>query len=184
LTPLSFALASATLLLLPGPTNTLLAAGGATAGFRKAARLPVAEAMGYAFAISVFAAAASTLQSIPSALSAVKLAAAAWLLLSAWKLWTGRNSDGAGSVGFGRVLGTTVLNPKAMLVGTTMVPATGLPDATAWIAGYVSLSVTAGMAWVAFGSMLPAGVRRRATGIAAVVLVGFSALAARAALTS
>ncbi len=44
---LAFIAASAAILLTPGPTNTLLAAGGATLPLRKAFLLPLAEALGY-----------------------------------------------------------------------------------------------------------------------------------------
>jgi threonine/homoserine/homoserine lactone efflux protein len=182
-TPFTFALSAALLLLMPGPTNTLLAAGGATAGFRRAALLPLAEALGYAIAISAFVAAAAAIQAIPAATAAMKLLAAAWLLYSACRLWAARAEPLGGEIGFIRVMATTILNPKAMLVGTTMIPVAGLAAAAPWIAGYVLMSTTAGLAWVAFGSMLPAALRRHATAAAAVVLAGFSAIAASAALS-
>jgi threonine/homoserine/homoserine lactone efflux protein len=182
-TPLAFALSAALLLLMPGPTNTLLAAGGAVAGFRRAALLPLAEAIGYAIAISFFVAAAAAMEALPAATAAMKLVAAAWLLFSAWRLWAARAQPPGGEIGFVRVLATTILNPKAMLVGTAMIPASGLTEAAPWIAGYVLMSVTAGLAWVAFGSMLPSGLRRHATAVAAVVLAGFSAVAASAAFS-
>lgn len=51
--PLLFALAALAILATPGPTNTLLAAGAASAGFRQALPLAPAEAAGYLIAISV-----------------------------------------------------------------------------------------------------------------------------------
>jgi threonine/homoserine/homoserine lactone efflux protein len=48
---LSFIAASILVLVTPGPTNTVLAACGATMPFRRAAILPLAEAIGYIIAL-------------------------------------------------------------------------------------------------------------------------------------
>lgn len=56
MTALNFAVLSAVILLTPGPTNTLLAAAGAARGFRRTWLLPLAESLGYALAVSAFAA--------------------------------------------------------------------------------------------------------------------------------
>lgn len=59
---LSFVFSSVLILLTPGPTNTVLAACGATLGIRKAAIMPFAEALGYVLAVSVFLAVAEALK--------------------------------------------------------------------------------------------------------------------------
>ncbi|MGN4075192.1 hypothetical protein ACS0X5_11490 [Burkholderia gladioli] len=51
LSPLLFGLTVASILAMPGPTNTLLATGGATVGLRRALPLALAEALGYGLAI-------------------------------------------------------------------------------------------------------------------------------------
>lgn len=48
---LSFVLSSIFILLTPGPTNTVLATCGASLGLRKAALMPLAEALGYVLAL-------------------------------------------------------------------------------------------------------------------------------------
>jgi len=83
----SFIAASAALLLTPGPTNTILAARGASSCFRKASVLPLAEALGYAVAIGVFVACASLVRADPVAMAAIRLIAAGWLAFSAYRLW-------------------------------------------------------------------------------------------------
>lgn len=176
---LSFIAASILILVTPGPTNTVLAACGATMGFRRAARLPVAEATGYVLAISLFAAFAEFIRDNHGVLAVVRLAAAAWLIYSAHRLWrTPLDADPVMKhTAFRRVLLTTIVNPKAMLVGTILIPAGTGMAATVWIATYAVLSMAAGLGWVILGSLLPLGIRRHAYKLASVILGGFSLVA-------
>lgn len=176
---LSFIAAAILVLLTPGPTNTVLAACGATMGLRRAAFLPLAEAIGYIIAISFFVVFAALMRDNHVALAVTRMAAAAWLIYSAHRLWHIPFEPGPGvhEAAFRRVLLTTIVNPKAMLVGTILIPAgTGL-GAPAWIATYALLSTTAGLGWVTLGSLLPSGIRRYAHKLASIVLGGFSLLA-------
>ena len=75
------------------------------------------------------------------------------------------------------VLLTTIVNPKATLVGTILIPAGGGTAAPAWIATYAALSTVAGLGWVTLGSLLPLGIRRHAYKLASIVLGGFSLVA-------
>lgn len=167
---------SMVLLLTPGPTNTLLATYGAAFGYRTGAAMALAEAVGYAIAVTVFTVIAGGLADIPAGIALMKLAAAGWLLYSAIKLWRARLADGveAPARAFARVLATTILNPKAMIVGVVLIPRGAEIDTPLWIAAYVALSMTAGLAWVAAGSLLPRRVKTHAYQGAAVVLGGFS----------
>ena len=176
---LSFIATSILVLLTPGPTNTVLAACGATMGFRRAALLPIAEATGYVIAISSFAIFAALAQDDHALLAVVRLAAAAWLIYSACRLWrTPFDPDPAiRDTAFRRVLLTTIVNPKAMLVGTILIPAGVGTAAPAWIATYAALSTVAGLGWVTLGSLLPLGIRRHAYKLASIVLGGFSLVA-------
>ena len=175
----SFIATAILILLTPGPTNTVLAACGATMGFRRAAILPVAEAIGYVIAISFFVAFAELMRNNHVALAIVRLAAAAWLIYSAYRLWRAPfDPDPAvRDAPFRRVLLTTIVNPKAMLVGTILIPA-GMGAATpAWIAAFGALSTMAGLGWVKLGSLLPLGIRRHAYKLASVILGAFSLVA-------
>jgi threonine/homoserine/homoserine lactone efflux protein len=176
---LSFIAASIVVLITPGPTNTVLAACGATMVFRRAAMLPLAEAIGYVIAISFFVAFAEIMRGNHVALAMMRLAAAAWLIYSAYWLWrTPFEPDpGARDFAFRRVLLTTIVNPKAMLVGTILIPAGTGMGAPAWIATYAALSTLAGLGWVTLGSLLPLGIKRHAYKLASVVLGGFSLVA-------
>ncbi|CAN7649258.1 threonine transporter [Rhizobium sp. LjRoot30] len=180
---LAFITTSALILLTPGPTNTLLAASGATLGLRRAAPMPIAEAIGYAVAISLLVLVSQAIQGHAALQILLRLAAAGWLLYSACRLWSLPFTASPGPSGstFMRVLLTTMINPKALLVGTVLIP-TGAEGAPLWIATYVALSVVAGFGWVLLGSLLPLGLRRHAYKTASVILGGFSIAVAAQAL--
>lgn len=183
LTP--FILAAAAVLMTPGPTNTILAASGAAMGLRNAALLPLAEAAGYAVAVSLYLVLTRSIAEVHAALPILKCVAAAWLLISAWKLWKQRVEVTTPALGsaFGRVLLTTLLNPKAMLVGTILIP-NMLPERKLVALGcFLTLSLVAGMGWVALGSFLPSSGRPHAYKGAAVILGAFAFVAASSALS-
>lgn len=173
---LAFLTTSLLLLLTPGPTNTLLAAYGAAFGSRAGAVMVLAEALGYALAVFFFASIAGYAKAFPAGLAMMKLAAAGWLLFSAVQLWRTRLAEKveAPARAFVRVFLTTLFNPKAMIVGVVLIPGDGSADRLLWTGAYVVLSMTAGLAWVLAGSLLPQRVKRHAYQGAAVVLSGFS----------
>lgn len=179
----AFVLASLLILLTPGPTNTILAASGAVMPLRAALLLPLAEALGYSLAISGFAAMTRELADVPLALQTLKAVAAGWLLISAAKLWrrpvTPQSTDTPNA--FARVCVTTILNPKAMLVGTVIIPGVTVSSAEA-VLTFIVLSTFAGAGWVAGGAALPAGLRPYSFKGAAVIVAGFSIAAAASAL--
>ena len=180
----TFLLTSAIILLTPGPTNTVLAASGAAAGLWRSRLLPMAEAAGYAVAISFFVFAATLVEGIWWALPAMKVAASGWLALSAVRLWSAR-PDMRGALGpeaFWRVFLTTILNPKAMIVGTMLIPHSAIDETALNVASFVLLSTLAGIGWVALGSMLPPAIKRHSYKGAAFVLGGFSIAAMTSAL--
>lgn len=182
--PLSFVLASIVILLTPGPTNTVLATGGASLGLRRAAILPFAEAMGYIVAVSGLVAAAEAVRGNAVAFAMIKLAAAGWLFYSAFRLWgqSFRAENRSSRDAFIRVFLTTLVNPKAMLVGTILIPS-GAAQVPLWVLSYAALSLLAGFGWVAFGASLPFGIRRHAYKLASLVLGGFSMAAVASAFS-
>lgn len=177
---LPFVIASLAVLLTPGPTNTILAASGAAMGLRKSLYLPVAEALGYAIAISLFLSLEDLLRDVPAALPIMKAIAAAWLLWCAVRLWSQpvAMASQARRGAFWRVLSTTMLNPKAMLVGTVIIPGL-LPDARlVGLLCFIVLSTLAGFGWTALGSAVPVALRKHAYRAAAVIVAAFSVAAA------
>ncbi|WP_245472269.1 threonine transporter [Rhizobium jaguaris] len=146
--------------------------------------MPVAEAIGYIVAVSVFAAVADTVRGNAAAFATIKLMAAGWLLYSAFKLWgmSFHTDARPAREAFIRVLLTTLVNPKAMLVGTVLIPA-GAVHFPVWVLTYALLSTLAGLGWVAFGASLPFSVRRHTYKLASLVLGGFSMAAVASALS-
>lgn len=181
---LSFVIAAIVILLTPGPTNTVLATCGASLGLRRAAIMPLAEAMGYVVAVSAFVTVADAVRGNAAAFAAIKLAAAGWLLYSALRLWgmSFRLEAQSARDAFVRVFLTTLVNPKAMLVGTVLIPA-GAVQVPLWVLTYAALSLVAGLGWVAFGASLPFGIRRHAYKLASLVLGGFSMAAVASAFS-
>lgn len=124
----AFALAVLLLLLTPGPTNTLLAVSGATRGLKASLPLIGAELGGYLTTILplVFLG-APLLADQPLAALLVKLASTLWVLLLAARLWTRPPSASRpGAVTVASVYCTTVLNPKALIIGLALMPAASL----------------------------------------------------------
>lgn len=175
----TFLLTSAIILLTPGPTNTVLAASGAARGLRQARLLPFAEAGGYALAISVFVCAAALVRDLWWAMPAMKIAASMWLAFCAVRLWSASPQAPitAGAGAFTRVFFTTLLNPKAMIVGTMLIPQASADEVALRVAGFVVLSTLAGFGWVALGAALPGSIRRHSYKGAAFILGGFSVAA-------
>ncbi|WP_244412352.1 threonine transporter [Sinorhizobium sp. CCBAU 05631] len=147
--------------------------------------MPLAEAMGYILAVSFFVAVADRIQANAIASATIKLLAAGWLLYSAVRLWGMPFLTDAKSLRllFVRVLLTTVVNPKAMLVGTILIPSGASIQAPVWVATYAAMSTLAGLGWVVFGGCLPLGVRRHSYRLASLILGGFSMAAVANAIS-
>lgn len=188
----AFALAVLLLLLTPGPTNTLLAMAGGTHGFVRSTPLIIAEISGYLLTITpVTLLATSLLAEHPHVGSAIKLASATWVLFLAVKLWTPPPVDadlgGAGdAVTFRRVFVTTVLNPKALIIGLVLMPAGGLAVALPYLALFSVTVVVVASCWLAAGATLIRSLRLRyplaVTRFAASMLLVFSSMLAGSSL--
>lgn len=161
---LAFVVAVIVLLGVPGPTNTLLAASGATAGSSRSLRLVPAELGGYLTAITVLVGAIGPMiGGDPAATAGLKLIAAVWLAISAVGLWR-RGGDGvAGAdrpIGPARVYLTTLFNPKAMVVAFALLPP-GPPDVLLGrVAIFAVLVVIVGSHWIWLGCLLAGAARQ------------------------
>lgn len=176
------------LLLTPGPTNTLLALAGGSAGFRRSLPLIGAEAGGYLLAITPLVTfAAPYLAAHPLAASVIKLCSALWVLLLATNLWRlPLTAMPASAVTFRQVFVTTVLNPKALIFGLVLIPHGSLAAVLSWLGLFLAIVMTTACLWLGFGALLI----RRATGtfpfvlrrVAATILMFFSASLAASSL--
>jgi threonine/homoserine/homoserine lactone efflux protein len=182
--PLLFGLAVAAILGVPGPTNTLLAAAGASVGFRRGALMIPAEAAGYLIAICALGfALGPVITAMPAVAIALRLAVACYLFLLARQLW--RQGATAAALAHSPVkprqlFVATLLNPKALVFAFGIIPF-GTPDVAAYLAGFAALAVTAALGWVGIGAALgrvATGAGRRALipRVGAVVIGGFATM--------
>lgn len=165
MTTFEFLVAAWALLLAPGPTNTLLALAGASGGFRHAARLMPAELLAYLAVTAPLAlAGGQILAAAPIVAQAIKLAAAAWVMVLAVRLWTVPASAGGVAVSARQVLATTLLNPKALVFGLVLLPSGGAAGVPVRL-GLLALSIVAVAAiWATAGAALTARAGGRAGG--------------------
>lgn len=155
---LAFVFAVIVLLGVPGPTNTLLAASGAAAGFTRSLRLVPAELGGYLTAITILDTVAAPLTTNTSvALGSLKLVAATWLAISAIGLWR-RGDDvilaAARPIGAARVFVTTLLNPKALVVAFALLPQAPPELRLGFTVVFALLVIAVGSLWIGLGRML------------------------------
>jgi threonine/homoserine/homoserine lactone efflux protein len=178
---LLFLLAVLTILGTPGPTNTLLATAGATAGLRSSLHLLLAELSGYLISIGLIRAVLGPLfVAVPWLAVAIKIVVAAYLVWIAIEVWRKSLSVQRGrAITFYRVFVTTLLNPKALIFALAIFPHEPLIPMT-HLALFVGSVGLCGFAWIAAGRTLSAATGEHGARIiprvAAVALGGFAGL--------
>lgn len=189
---LSFLLSVAALLSVPGPTNTLLAAGGAGGGLRRALVLVPAEMAGYLVSIGLLCLAAGPVVAAhPAMLVATRMIAALYIAVSAVGLWrpTAATAGVVAPIHPHKVFTATLLNPKGLIFAFVIFPQgdlAALPGAFGLFAAELALI---GTLWVVMGHVLAKAAGRFATPLgisrsAAVALGVFSALLFGSALAA
>ncbi|ANH75033.1 lysE type translocator family protein [Ralstonia insidiosa] len=162
-TLLKMALYVSLVLIVPGPTNTLLLSSGLKVGVRRTSPLIAAEALGYVVGISLwgfFLSAVSAKQ--PWLPMAVKLVSSVYILFLAAKIW--RQSGAlqhvtASPVSLRDMFLTTVMNPKALLFASTLFPLEAFRSASsfAWTIGvFLVVLVPIAIGWSYLGVLLTA----------------------------
>lgn len=151
---LAFTLSLLALLFAPGPTNALLALAGAERGVAPALRLLPLVALAYGLSVvplSLFG--AEMMQQSHALRSATGLAAAGWVGWMAIAMWRGRADAGTRQdAGPMRLFITTLLNPKAFIIGLVLVP--GQPTPLAALGMFFAVLAVAAGAWVKAGATL------------------------------
>lgn len=153
----TFTAAVFTLLILPGPTNAVLAMASAALTPRRAFLLLSTVASSYlVVAVPTAAFAGPLLTAHPAVAQVIKLLSATWVLYLALRLWAGDTAHGGSIVGARQLCVTTLLNPKAIIVGLAFMPSLrgGLHVAIPAFAGVVAATSTI---WLGFGSLILAG---------------------------
>ncbi|WP_252060098.1 LysE family transporter [Acinetobacter sp. AHP123] len=150
-----------TILLTPGPTNTLLASAGIQVGVKQSLKLIPAEVMGYLIAITSWGILLESVSHfIPWLPPVLKLISATFILYLAFKLWTTSTND--------IKLDNPLITPKALFVATLLNPkallfASAIFPHAAWevfhvyfihIAVFLSLITPIAFLWIAFGTVL------------------------------
>lgn len=150
------ALALLALLATPGPTNTLLALAGAERGRSAALRLiPAVLAAYLVTTVPLALQGARLLDALPGARAAVTILAAAWVLRLALAMWrVPARQAGAASVTPRRIAVTTLLNPKALILGLVLLPADDGPRLAANVAVLAAVVAAVSLLWVALGAAL------------------------------
>lgn len=158
---IAFLSAVFSLLLAPGPTNTLIGIAGAQGGPRKVAQLMPFELAGYLCAIlplTVFG--APLVAAWPEATVALKIVAALWVLWLAIRLWGIRGAKDADSnVTRRRIFTTTLLNPKALIFALVLLPSPPDPEFLPRLGMFCLALVLVAMLWGTAGHLARTGGR-------------------------
>ncbi|MEG0489095.1 MAG: LysE family translocator [Acinetobacter sp.] len=185
-----------TILLTPGPTNTLLASSGIQVGIRKSLNLIPAEALGYFISISVWGLIIGTVaKQFPTVPTILKLFSAGYILFLALKLWRTANRDenfNQVSIRARELFVATLLNPKALLFASAIFPTYVWQNASAYVSHmlcFLLLIVPIAFFWTFIGSILCSNQvswlnQRNMQRTASLVLVSFSVPLSYSALLS
>lgn len=142
-------------LIVPGPTNTLLAAAGTLSHDAPPRRLAFAELAGYAVSVNVLWALGEAAGSLsPHVTMAIRLGLAVYLAVLALCLWRSPAAcDPGAAVNARRIFFATLCNPKAAIFAFGLAPGAGdLGRYVVWFAGFALCVLAAGFAWIEFGA--------------------------------
>lgn len=150
-----------TILLTPGPTNTLLASSGIQVGVRKSLRLIPAESIGYLISITVWGIIIGTVSSrFPILPIFLKLLSALYIIFLAIKLWKTADIEASYTLPTIRareLFCATLLNPKALLFASAIFPSSAwltLNNYLLHIGMFLILIVPIALFWTFIGSIL------------------------------
>lgn len=174
-------------LLVPGPTNTLLLSSGLKVGLRGTWPLVIAEALGYIVAISVWGLFLNTFAATrPWLYDVVKLVSSVYIFCLAVKMWTqSRVLEGVSirPVNFRDQFTATLMNPKALLFASTLFPREAFESMQVYLSAFALFAIVVapiGVGWSCLGGLISSRrtwARRSSTLLrgASLVLVMFSA---------
>lgn len=154
MTLVQLTLALLALLLTPGPTNTLMLLAGGEGGLRRVLRLLPVEVAAYLTIILPLAFLATHLADhLAWVRPTVAIMAGLWVLYLAIRLWRPEPATAqAGSVTATRLGLTTLLNPKALIMGLVLLPAAGTTGAS--LALLVLCIALVALLWGGAGALL------------------------------
>jgi threonine/homoserine/homoserine lactone efflux protein len=179
------------LLVVPGPTNTLLMRAGVLFGFAASWRMAFIECLAYLLQVSVWGAVLFYVSAwSPWAVKVTQTAAVCYLLQLSFTLWQRKST--AVDAGTDRFSGwyffwLTVMNPKGLLIVSFIAPISAfatLPGYAEFMSTLALVVIPVGSGWILLGSRFEGGQKawltplkiNRATAVAigcfATVLLG------------
>jgi threonine/homoserine/homoserine lactone efflux protein len=150
------------LLLMPGPTNTLIMTAGATQPLRRMLPIQLAEVTAYSIAVSLLLLLETVLGNWRS-LGAVglKSIAIAIILVLAYRLWHRRKlaaRDSGTLITPKTIFFVTLFNPKALVFAFAIfTPIASVSDWAVKEALFAALVIVCGWAWIGAGHLLGTG---------------------------
>lgn len=153
------------LLLMPGPTNTLLLRSGLLTGFRRAWPLSLLECLAYLLQISFWGYLLSHLgDSAPWGLKWVQFASVCYLIRTSYLLWCNPDetlkSAPEARVSRLHFFLLTLINPKGLLIVSFIVPMPTFADLNLYmqfVAQFTLVVIPVGCLWVLFGARIKRG---------------------------
>ncbi|OTG99209.1 MULTISPECIES: LysE family translocator [Acinetobacter] len=185
-----------TILLTPGPTNTLLASSGIQVGVRQSLRLIPAESIGYLISITVWGMIIGTVSSqFPIIPILLKLLSALYIIFLAIKLWKTADIEASynqPTIRARELFCATLLNPKALLFASAIFPTTAWLTMQAYVVHmglFLLLIAPIALFWTFIGSILASNKVRwlnqsNLQKTASLVLISFSIPLSYSALLS
>lgn len=183
----SFLFVISTILLTPGPTNTLLASAGISAGLRRSVSLLPFECLGYLCATSLWGLVLNTVvDDYPVVINGIKIISGLYIARLGWNLWhqmaLSPEDAQLPSVRPPQLFLATLLNPKAVIFAMALFPVQtwlSVSNYAGVMGSFIILVASIGGLWIAFGAALMGGkVRwlepRLFQRLAALTLYGFS----------
>ncbi|MCH7304016.1 LysE family transporter [Acinetobacter sp. NIPH 1869] len=150
-----------TILLTPGPTNTLLASSGIQTGIKASLKLIPAEVIGYFIAITTWGFLLESVSHVvPWLPPLIKLLSATFIIYLAIKLWitsTKQFDLDQPLINSKALFVATLLNPKALLFASAIFPHTAwlnLHEYVVHMGTFLALITPIAFLWIAFGSIL------------------------------
>lgn len=155
-----FAVQCLIVLIVPGPTNALLAGAGAMRGVVRSIPLIAAELAAYGLSIGLLIVLAGPVAQDHQGLDMVlRLAAAALLLLLAIRLWRSAGFVGpSGPIDLRQVFLITLINPKGLIFAFGVFPKSQvLTTEPGHVIVFAGMAILAAFSWIAFGVALARG---------------------------
>ena len=150
-----------TVLMTPGPTNTLLASSGIQVGVRRSLALIPTEALGYFISITLWGMIIGTVsKQFPIIPTILKLFSAGYILILALKLWRTASQEvnfNQPTIQAKQLFIATLVNPKALLFASAVFPVfvwKSMAAYTAHMLVFLLLIVPIAFFWTYIGAVL------------------------------